>query len=488
MPERLFATPLQATCILVTFTLLVRLNVMGDPNYHIDEAFYLLVAQRMHLGDLLYVDIWDRKPPGIFVIYYLIGAVASGMLAVHIAAAISVGISAVLIFRLARMISGPGGAGLAACCYVALVGRFAGAGAQTPVFYNSFMLGAVWLVASRLPRLERGEVPRVLYGAMLLAGCALAVKPVAACEGALIGVWILWSWRKAMPVPQILLRGAALALTAALPLAACFAWYVAIGHLPDMWDAVVLSNFRRTYLTNESVIVLGVIAALLALPVGIATLSTWFNRAELRISTHYQLLFAWLVAAAAAFLAFPNKADHYVLPLLPPLAVAMAPFLNRRDFGAAVGLYIIAAYCITGDTFSIGDRSRSRAEMASAAAFVREHQAEGPFFIHVGPPWLYAATKLKPLSPLAFPPHLFDLTEYNVSQFDTTREVEQILARRPATVITQKPIPVLDENPRTTAMVRRYTARCAARHSLPVRDMYGPYRILVFTGCGRDGL
>ena len=48
--------------------LLTRVSTFGDTGYHNDELLYFLVGQRMHDGLLPYVDIWDRKGPGLFLI------------------------------------------------------------------------------------------------------------------------------------------------------------------------------------------------------------------------------------------------------------------------------------------------------------------------------------------------------------------------------------------------------------------------------------
>ena len=45
--------------------------MLGYPLIHIDEQFYLLVGDGMLSGSLPYVDVWDRSPIGLFVIYAL---------------------------------------------------------------------------------------------------------------------------------------------------------------------------------------------------------------------------------------------------------------------------------------------------------------------------------------------------------------------------------------------------------------------------------
>ena len=52
------------------FVIALRALYFNNPAVNIDEQFYLLAADRwLNAGQLPYVDIWDRKPIGIFLLY-----------------------------------------------------------------------------------------------------------------------------------------------------------------------------------------------------------------------------------------------------------------------------------------------------------------------------------------------------------------------------------------------------------------------------------
>lgn len=61
-----------AAALIIAFAFLIRSATFGNPTLEPDESFYLLVGIKMHDGLLPYVDIYDRKPFGLFVIYYLV--------------------------------------------------------------------------------------------------------------------------------------------------------------------------------------------------------------------------------------------------------------------------------------------------------------------------------------------------------------------------------------------------------------------------------
>ena len=41
----------------------------GNPVIHVDEQYYLLVGDRLLHGAVPYIDIWDRKPVGLFLLF-----------------------------------------------------------------------------------------------------------------------------------------------------------------------------------------------------------------------------------------------------------------------------------------------------------------------------------------------------------------------------------------------------------------------------------
>lgn len=64
---------------LLVAAIALRASTFCDPFVNADEQFYLVVGDRMLHGLLPYVDIWDRKPIGLFLLYAgirLLGGVA----------------------------------------------------------------------------------------------------------------------------------------------------------------------------------------------------------------------------------------------------------------------------------------------------------------------------------------------------------------------------------------------------------------------------
>ena len=55
--------------ILLLVAIAARWLTFGNPLVHVDEEFYFVTAMRMWQGALPFVDVWDRKPVGLFLLY-----------------------------------------------------------------------------------------------------------------------------------------------------------------------------------------------------------------------------------------------------------------------------------------------------------------------------------------------------------------------------------------------------------------------------------
>lgn len=126
-----------ASAVLLTAAVALRLGQFGNPLAGLDEQFYLLVGERMWSGELPYVDIWDRKPPGLFYLYAAIRALpGDGILAYQIVATSCLALTGVVVARItARTL--PLHAALASGLVIIVYGTLLGAGfGEAPIFYD----------------------------------------------------------------------------------------------------------------------------------------------------------------------------------------------------------------------------------------------------------------------------------------------------------------------------------------------------------------
>jgi hypothetical protein len=484
-----------AFVVLLAVAILLRCDTFGDPNLHGDEVFYQTVGIAMHHGALPYVDVWDRKPFGLFALYYLIAALSAAPLAYQIvatlfAAGTAWAIAAIAATLRARDVTdgeaadraeGLWSGGLfAGICYLLWLAPMQGFGGQSPVFYNLFVALAVLLVLRALPRLREGRLPAGAALAMLLAGIGITIKTTALFEGLFLGLVCTFAlWRSSAPrgrVAEWLLLLAALGAAPSLAIAAA---YGANGHWPEFWHAMVTSNIAKQPDPRTALVRLGLVMAILTPFLVLAALGL---RRMAPDGRRFTLL--WLAAAFAGLCAVPNFYIHYAMPLLVPLSVAAAAFLAGR--GRIWTAVIAAMACVVAPPFDFAHTRASRAAMAELARTTRAHLGGGGLLTYEGPSQLYRLTGQPFASPLVFPTHFSHAIERDVSHLSTLGEMKRVLATRPGAVVVAEPIRNGPINEQTHQLVLEYVGRhCRLIKAIPVLERLSTNMLVVWGDCRR---
>lgn len=466
--------------ILLAFAMLIRLPAFGEWNYDVDVQYYALVGQRMLDGATLYVDIWDRKPPGLYLIYALIGLVSREAVAWQLAATLATAAGGYGVARVARLASGPAAALLAGVAYVALLGRFGGEDGQAPVFYNPLMLLCAWSILTRIDLLTSGRIDRRLIGGFVAAGAAITIKQSAAVEalffGAFAGRWLL---RRGALAPIL-----TLALAGAAPMLLVFGYYAAIGHWPELWQALVRSNEARLYPDAAThVHRFATLMVLLAFPLGLALLGGRALLQEPDKRPYLVFVGLWAAVAIGAVAVYPHVFPHYALPLLAPLCVLSAPFLGSPRIGS-IALASLLAFSLWGsDSLDLPARRAGHRTSEPFAAYVAAETPGKRLLIAGMPSFLYQRIGAAPPSVLAFPSHLYDGSESGVSGIDEVAEMKRILAARPETVVVERPVRLSPRNEANFALTEAYVRACGKLRRFTIYDHDGARRMWVYSRC-----
>ncbi|MEO5809253.1 MAG: glycosyltransferase family 39 protein [Sphingomicrobium sp.] len=450
--------PTLARCfvILLVVVLFTRLGEFNNPLTHVDDQFYLFTGKAMLNGALPYVDVWDRKPIGLFLIYEGIAALGGDSVIVyHLVAALAVLGTALVVMRLGERFAGRTAGLRAGIAYIALLPTMGGGGGQSPVFYNLLIALAALLTFDATVRADRGRWPAAL-GAMALCGLAIQVKPTTMFEGAFFAVlFLLAEWRETRRFTGVAALAAAMAAMAALPTLIAFGVYAMLGHAWDMWFATVVSIFNRTPLTLKERF--GDVPQML-LFLGVPLLVTfsalvvqWRGNGRDRVT---MFLAGWLAAAFVGFLSVPNFFNHYTLPLMLPMSVIMARlFADRRD-GLLFALMVVAVPILI-EAPTPKHLFERRSSFDRLAQTIHRDLHGGCLYIYYGPTYLYSAANACHLSPYVFPDHLETEVEAPALPVSPEAEVERIFAHKPAVVITGRR-KFLTRNNRTAAIVERH--------------------------------
>ena len=417
--------------LLILVALAARLLTFGNPVVHVDEEFYYFTGTALWHGLLPFVDVLDRKPVGLFLLYAIPAGLGfpAGIWAYQAMALASVVATAALIARLATRAGFAAGATAGALAYILWLNLLGGQSGQSPVFYNLLMIGAALLA---LDGTRRGGL-----AAMALVGIALQIKYSVVFEGLFLGLWLLGhDWRTRRNPAGFVAYGVALVAVALLPTALAAAAYAAIGQ----WDAFAYANFLSIFHRNPDPLGelagnLGQIVLITSPLVALAILA--LHRDVMTRERRFVAL--WLAVGIAGVLVFRPWFDHYSLPLLLPACAAAAGMLGRADWQRWRTPALLLTAALVGQIV-LGLARTGRGDGAQLA-LVTQTIGRGPgcLYVYSGNPMLYAASQRCLLSRYLFPSHLSRLREAGAIGIDQDAEIHRILAARPAVVVMRPP-------------------------------------------------
>jgi hypothetical protein len=333
---------------LLVLTVVLRVPSLFEPLWYGDEAVYLTIGQQLLRGDLLYVDIFDNKPP---LLYYL----TAGSLAVFGHSVVAIKLLA-LVFSVGALLAFYHLAQLLLDKRAALLG----------VVILSLLITPTWLEGN----VVSSEILMVLptcVGVLLgfqrrffVAGCcfglAFLLKVPAIFDFGAFFVFVALGVERGFERQTLwhLFR-----LTAGLfaPFALTIAFFGVQGGLDEYLNAVFFSGVDFTssdqtttandkFLFSHGRLLLNALPVLLLVSaLALRTLRRW--RAEqANTVTEFEFMLLWLVFAFYGALLAGRAHEHYLIQVAPPFALLMSFVLTRADyrrfFGAAALLLVVA--------------------------------------------------------------------------------------------------------------------------------------------------
>lgn len=450
--------------LFMVFSILVRCQAFTNPVLGYDEQFYLLMGDRMLHGALPYVDLFDRKPVGLFLIFAAIRASATtfggdGFIQYKLVASLFAALTGYAIYRIARPISSGFAGGAAGALYILWLNLMEGAGGQAQVFYNLPVLLAAGLTWQALdahkPSIapvhrcqDRGLIVRGST-AMLLIGVALQIKYTAVFEGGFFGLTLLWvHWQAEKSLPKLAGVAGLWIGMAGLPTAAAMLFYASRGELQPFIFANFTSNFGHPPVPPAARIAGLIEIVALLIPLQLLALP---NLHKMKI----RFVAIWLAVALGGMLVFGSfLSSQYGMNVIVPLCIAAAPLLARPKYGRALAIAVMSMALIAGQ--AIIYRMEVLKGGARVAAFLSAYAQpkHGCLYVYSGFPALYMLTHSCLPTRWAFPDHLSALDEAsgNAIGVDPAGEERRILATRPETIVDHYPVFAFG-NPATRALL-----------------------------------
>jgi hypothetical protein len=442
---RLWAWPARAdwlaAAVLAIAVIATRAVWFGDPAADFDEQLYSFIGWRMTHGDLPYVQVWDRKPFGLFAVFafahWLMGP---GAIAYQVLGCVASFIGALFVYALARELVDRASAAVAGTLYVILLAIYGSYSGQTEEFHTPIMLAMLWL--ARDPR--RADAPGRATAAMLLGGLAMQIKYTVLPQCLFFGGYALYGeWRAGAGPLRLAWRAALFALLGVLPTVAVGVLYGWWGHFDQFWFANFVSFFERLPAHSGRLrpdLFVAVLPLALLLALGLYAAFRLNPPRDWRI---YGLFAAWSVSALATVLMPGTVYLYYYATMAAPAALLALPVIDVRSparFLPAALLVLTAGYVadLPGDYARARDDSRAEARLSSAiAAYVGK--TRDCLYVFDGPTALYRTTGTCLPTRFVYPDHLNNALEAKALGTDQVAEVARILANRPGVIVTAAP-------------------------------------------------
>lgn len=462
-----FAVPILPA--LLAWIILIRLPFFSFDVLSVDEAVYLALGSGLRYGLIPYVDLIDRKPIGIFLIYAAADVLFKDpIMGVRIFGMISTFIASVLLIEIGQRFLNLRRAGsfLVGFLYSTYALLFYGDSGQTPVFYMPFVIGGAWLVMAECKRLIEGEAPSVwkLGLAGLALGISLQIKYSTFFECVLLGCIVLhltWRARTTLGFNGVLVAGmsaSAMLVGGLLPTIIAYVVYTGIGH----GDAFVFYNFtvnlsrEATDFARKEILFRGVLFALCLLPLMIksfhflllrhrnAPTPTAINEPRW-ISIFITL---WFIAALIGALAQRQPYATYFFDCLAPLALLSAATLQRRLFdrrptwATKSRAAIVLVLPIVGYFGLHVEKLMSSGSPWVASDIARDLRAIGAKTMYNFNSFgiIHAMANIPLPSRYPYPDHLLRDLEGRSFQFDGVAEIDRILSTNPDALLVRRPI------------------------------------------------
>ena len=471
--------------------LLLRIASVAEP-LGIDQSLWASAVRGMSRGQLLYRDVWEQRPPGIYLIYLaafrVFGWTPATVAWLDIFASAA---TMVLLYAIVRPLGGRTTAAVAATLYALLtmpawLYRYGGFLERSVC--ETFIAVCASLAALCAVHWRAGQSNLTAIGVGFFSGAAMVLKPNAGLYlPALLGWMLLYRHGSAAPGRARALRPIGLAITsAAIVPAITIIWLWSIGVLDEARIAVL--DFNRFYvgqgftvggfaLAFSKAVWLRMKTDPLWLAGGVGALvALWELARTRRLSPVAGLAVLWGGAAALAIIVNGIRLfNSYFIQALAPLAVLAAWLLAdavrgslvrrligvstgalmllvllqrhypakvlgsaRMDFDALTGRSSPASYLdqFGGYANRRGYSARANAELAD---YVREHTApdDRVFLFGINGAGVYFnADRLTAHRFLRV--NFFVPTEFPDPRFQLERVVEDLAASRPVYVIFER--------------------------------------------------
>jgi 4-amino-4-deoxy-L-arabinose transferase-like glycosyltransferase len=296
-----------------------------------DESTYLEIARMILSGKLLYVDMVDIKPPGIFLILaFFQGIFGQSIFIMRLLSALWIALTAFMIYKSARVMIKDDRASLAAgIIYIFFISTwtFYGISITPEIFFNLFTISALYLILKK-------QSPLYLFLAGLSAGMGFLVKYLVIADFAAIILFliiIIYQKEKKPGLSWAVFSVFIMGIGFLLPFSILNLVYYQNGHFAELFNIVYLAPGRYPSSFDLLKMLKYILSFhLLFIPVFFFFYYTLLDKQKL-IPKPFRLrmfFIIWILMTLAAVVAAGKTFGHYTIQLMLPVSLVAGVFFH----------------------------------------------------------------------------------------------------------------------------------------------------------------
>lgn len=416
-----------------------------------DESTYLEIAREMVEGKMLYVDLIDIKPPGIFLIYAFFQLVfGHSIFVMRLLVALLIALTSFMIFKTNQLfiphkrvaIAG----GLIYIFFVSTWTRY-GVSPNIELFFNLFTISSLYVLMKRDHWLN-------FLGAGLLMGAGFIIKYVVLFDFA---AFLLFFLIRALRRPERstfrrLMFMLVISFAAFLgPFILVNLYFLLTGHFEVFAEIAYFTVARYPkQLIPWDMVRFVMDFYLLFLPIHLMFFYVLFNKSLWRkAGTDLPLLSViWVVFVLVSVTITGNHFTHYFIQVMLPVSLFSGfffhpdnhlPFPVFRLTRGGPGLIILASLCIVIVLFSRRDHFRVPDTPEVIAEYLKPRMQEADVLyvannFHI----LYYLLEKDCPTPYVHPSLLTSPSHREALQVDLEKELQRIMYQKPKYILVQE--------------------------------------------------
>lgn len=337
--------------IIVFIFSLLRIPSLVEPDWYGDEGIYKVIGAALASGRSLYSQIWDNKPPLLYLIYQL----AQGELFYVRLLSLLAGIGSVIVFYLLtkRLLERKMSCYIATAVYAVIFaapvieGNIANA--------ENFMLLPT-ILALYLLILNKGKNNLYLVGSGILVSVAFLIKIVAVFDFlAFMSILLMAKFSegetfKKRKILGFLKEETTFAISFALPIILASIYFFVKGSFFDFYKAVFSQNVGYVGYGNFFLFPMG----FLFLKIGLVIFSVLLIlRYRKSLGLSGVIILTWLVFSVFNAMFSQRPYAHYLLVMLPSISLLAGYILDNRKIGKVVFFLGIIALIVLFQNFKV---------------------------------------------------------------------------------------------------------------------------------------